>query len=659
MIVVTIIRLFLAAVLLSLCAAATLTAAQTAAQPPAGAIPVERFFQLPAYASPSLSPDGKSIALLARIRGRHNLVVYDLETKRPFPVTSFDDNDVLSAHWVNDKRLIFTSGNAFDPSNSSDSRAGGLYAIDRDATNYRRLAQSYSEARRSGAIVYRSVGFANAASDGSDDVYIYSNERSAESYDIYRINTRNGRRTLLTPQSPTRLIRGWIDQNDVPRIVLGVDKLNALAFYRADEQSPWQKIHDADFRQPSAIPVAVDFDGKTVYALSNLGRDTTALVQWDPASRAPIKTLFEHPQADVTDLVFDRVAKKLVGARFTHERTQIHWLDDGWRATQKSIDAALPNAANVFRPPDFGKRFLVTSYSDKNPGALYLFDGETRKLEFLLDFRPEIKPEQMAEVRAVRYVARDGMPIPALLTMPKSSSKNAPMIVLPHGGPWVAADEWRWDNVSQFLASRGYAVLRPNFRGTIGLGLKHWVSSLKQWGGTMQDDVTDGVQWAVKQGIADPKRVCIFGQSYGGYAAMQGVVKTPELYRCAINFAGVTDLLLLQTATWSDANDSEFWKHRAPVLLGDLDADRGLMTAHSPARNAEKIIAPVLMFYGAEDRRVPIEHGERMLDALKRAGKGARVHMEVFSNEEHGISKLENRVKAYTMVEAFLRESLK
>jgi dipeptidyl aminopeptidase/acylaminoacyl peptidase len=622
-------------------------------------LPAERFFELPAIARAALSPDGKSVALLARVRGRLNLMVYEIDNKKATTVTTFEDQDVVAVHWINDKRLVFSAGNAFDPSNTTGGRWGGLYAIDRDASNFRRLAQSIQEATRSGVVAYRSVGFAHAAYDGSDDAYIFSNERSIESFDVYRINTRTGRRTLLTQQSPTKA-NGWIlDQTDTPRVVIGADRLNVNIFQRTDEQSAWQKVHDADFRAPVAMPVAIDFDGKTVYGFSNIGRDTSAVVQWDIHTKSTPKLLFEHPLADMRELIFDRANKKIAGVRFTTDRVQTHWFDENWRNVQRSLDAALPNAVNLFSPPQQGKRFLVLSYSDRNPGTIYLFDGETRKVEFLFDSRPDIKPELMVETRAVKYAARDGLSIPALLTMPKGVEKGAPLIVIAHGGPWVPGYEWRWDAESQFLASRGFAVLKPNFRGTTGLGQKHFLASVKQWGGTMQDDLTDGVLWLAKQGMIDAKRVCIMGASYGGYAAMQGLVKTPEQYRCGVNVVGVTDLLLFQSITWADYSDSEMAKARTQALVGDAEADRAMLMAHSPARNAEKIIAPVLMFYGGEDRRVPIEHGERMLDALKKAGRGNAVLMETFADEGHGFTKLENRVKTYSMIEAFLKQSLK
>ena len=215
---------------------------------------------------------------------------------------------------------------------------------------------------------------------------------------------------------------------------------------------------------------------------------------------------------------------------------------------------------------------------------------------------------------------------------------------------------WGWDAEAQFFASRGYAVIQPNFRGTTGMGLKHLLASFKQWGLTMQDDITDTALWALKQGIADPKRMCIYGASYGGYAAMQALVKTPDLFQCGINFVGITDLQLFHSVTWSDSSDSDFSRYLLPVMVGDADRDKAQLRATSPAQNADKIKMPVFMAYGGEDRRVPIIHGERMRDALEKLGKP--FEWMVKSDEGHGYTKLENRVDFYTRFEAFLKKSL-
>ncbi len=254
----------------------------------------------------------------------------------------------------------------------------------------------------------------------------------------------------------------------------------------------------------------------------------------------------------------------------------------------------------------------------------------------------------------VRYKARDGLEIPAYLTIPKGSSgKNLPLVMFIHGGPWVDGDEWGYNPDVQFLASRGYAVLQPNYRGTQHYGWKHFASSFKQWGLAMQDDVSDGVKWAVKEGIADAKRVCIYGGSYGGYATMMGLAKDPDLYKCAINYVGVTDLDLFINATWSDFAYSAIscaTSSRRPSAIWSTDAAR--LHSTSPVELAAQIKAPVMMAYGASDVRVVPQHGFRMKAAMEKAGNTPQ--WIIAEGEGHGYRDPGNQVMFYGAMEKFL-----
>jgi dipeptidyl aminopeptidase/acylaminoacyl peptidase len=297
---------------------------------------------------------------------------------------------------------------------------------------------------------------------------------------------------------------------------------------------------------------------------------------------------------------------------------------------------------------------LIDSRSDVSPGSFYLYDRKSAKMEWLGDRQPWVDPKRMSPMQPVRYKARDGLEIPAYLTVPRDSSgKNLPLVVLVHGGPNIPGDSWGFQPEVQFLASRGYAVLQPNYRGTTRYGWKHFSSALKQWGLTMQDDVTDGVAWAVAQGFADPKRVCIYGGSYGGYAAMMGVAKTPEVFKCAINYVGVTDLPLLLTATWSDTYHSDFAVFADKYRIGDPDKDLDRLKATSPTNLASRIKAPVMMAYGASDVRVVPQHGTFMKSALERAGNPPEVWMMV-DGEGHGFRRMDNQVMFYGAMEKFL-----
>jgi dipeptidyl aminopeptidase/acylaminoacyl peptidase len=299
-------------------------------------------------------------------------------------------------------------------------------------------------------------------------------------------------------------------------------------------------------------------------------------------------------------------------------------------------------------------RFVVQSTSDRDPGTYYLLDPDKRTLEEVLRTLEWLKPEQLSKTTVVRYKARDGLEIPAYLTLPNGREpKKLPLVAWIHGGPWVR-DDWRYDPEVQFLASRGYAVLQPNYRGSTGFGLRHLNASFRQWGQSMQDDITDGIRRLVDDGIVDANRVCIGGGSYGGYATLMGLVKDPKQYRCGISVVGVSDLIWMQELGYSDFNsyDPDSADAYFSVTMGDLKTDRAMLEKYSPRRHADQVEAPVLFLHGADDRRVPIKHAEGMRDALKAAGKP--YEWVVYNGEGHGFMKPENRLDYFQKMEAFL-----
>jgi dipeptidyl aminopeptidase/acylaminoacyl peptidase len=302
---------------------------------------------------------------------------------------------------------------------------------------------------------------------------------------------------------------------------------------------------------------------------------------------------------------------------------------------------------------DAEERGIVTSYSDVQPPIYYIFDFKERKMEFLAESRPWVKAAEMSELKPITFTSRDGMTLHGYLTVPKGSQgKKVPLVVNPHGGPW-ARDGWGYNNEHQFLADRGYAVIQVNFRGSTGFGMDHYLKSKKQWGQSMQNDVTDAVQWAVEQGIADAERVCIYGGSYGGYATMAGLTYTPDLYKCGINYVGVTDLpLLFETApdSWASGMEEMY------QMVGDYKEEKEFLEQWSPSQHADKIQAPVFMAYGKQDPRVSIEHAEVMEKALKANGK--EYELMVKKDEGHGYRKQENVYDFYGRMETFLAENL-
>jgi dipeptidyl aminopeptidase/acylaminoacyl peptidase len=654
--------------------APTLSIAQIAPTPPS------LLFRNPDVLSPTLSPDGTHMAVLARRsdkKDRLNIAVINLDNNRSTFVTPFDDSDVVELHWVNSNRLIFTTGNIQESAaNTVPWRQGGMFAIDRDGNNARRLV---SPLGTGDAIVLRprySI-FLQAIGEGSDDVIVAANDNNFDSLDVYRLNTRTARKSLLSLDGPGDSKLWVLDRNGVPRATTTQSKTRFASHWRASETSKWQRMYEGEFTEQGSAVFGIDYDGSLLVSTYAGGRtlptasgglfansvaanasfrDTAGLARADPQTGQLREWIFAHARVDHGELVFDPVKKKLVGVRYIDERYGTHWLDEQWRAIQRSIDEALPGQVNYFAPPQQSKRMLVVSSSPKNPGSVYEYEFASRKLKFLFDFRSDMKTDAMVDARYVKFNARDKLPLSAIIAQPLgASSKPSPTVVLVPGGPWMQSQCLCWQPDIQFFAQRGFAVIVPTFRGQLGLGYRHWTAGAKQWGLAMQDDIADAVDYAVKQGIVDPARVAIVGASYGGYAALQGAARTPNLYKAVAAMAAPTDLQLFQSITWADYSDTAFQKFIAPVLIGDESKDADQLRATSPVNNAATITAHVLLAYGGEDRRIPQTHGTRMRDALERAGK--QVEWLYKNDEGHGFAKTENRVEFFTRAEAMIRKA--
>jgi dipeptidyl aminopeptidase/acylaminoacyl peptidase len=321
---------------------------------------------------------------------------------------------------------------------------------------------------------------------------------------------------------------------------------------------------------------------------------------------------------------------------------------------QKDLERRLPgyevrlNGCNLDED-----KCLVRTFSDRSLGAFYFYDLKSKDFRKLADVSPWLNDQDLVPMKPIKYQSRDGLTINGYLTLPKGvPARNLPVVVNPHGGPWYR-DTWGYNPEVQFLANRGYAVLQVNFRGSTGYGRKFWESSFKQWGKTMQDDITDGVQWLIKQGIGDPKRVGIYGGSYGGYATLAGLVYTPDLYAVGVDYVGVSNLFTFMKSI------PAYWKPYLEMLyemIGDPEKDKDLLTAASPVFHSDKIKVPLLIAQGANDPRVNKAESDQMVEALKK--RGIEVPYIVKANEGHGFGNEENRFEFYRAMEEFLGKHL-
>jgi len=405
-------------------------------------------------------------------------------------------------------------------------------------------------------------------------------------------------------------------------------------------------------------PQFFTFDNKNVYAVSNLGRDKTAVVIFDLANGKETEMLYENPDYDVDRINYSKKRKVLTTASYESWKAERHFFDEETEKVFARLEQDLGNyeiaITGVTKEED---KFIIRTYSDRSLGAYYIYDKNSDELTKITDVSPWIDENEMASQVPVEYQSRDGLTIHGYLTLPlgytMENADDLPVVVNPHGGPW-ARDSWGFNPEIQFLANRGYAVFQMNFRGSTGYGKKFWEESFKQWGLAMQDDITDGVQWLIEKDIADEDRIAIYGGSYGGYATLEGLVKTPDLYAAGVDYVGVSNLFtFMQTIP-------PYWKPFLEMMyemVGNPVADSIQFVETSPALNANKITTPLFIAQGANDPRVNKDESDQVVEALKT--RGIVVEYMVKDDEGHGFRNEENRFDFYRAMEKFLGENMK
>jgi len=649
--------------LLATVALLSAAAVQAAAQPPIAA-----FFDTPAFTGAKLSPTGKFLAVRIGVNnGRERLAVVDLASNKIDVVAHFSNADIDHFMWLNDERLVFDTRDR--QAAQGDWQAWpGMWAVNRDGTRFRQLVETTNAFVRDATTVGRLLPFntfllEQSGTQDSESVYavrpLYTRSEIAHR-ELVRINTLTGRETVVA--APGKVTQWILDAKGEPRLALGIDQSKVHIWYRERAQDAgWRELLSYDaYVDEKLTPVGFGADG-SLYVSARRNEDKSALYQFDlaHAALAP-QPLLKIAQFDFNGRLINH-AGHLAGIRYLGDAPATAWLDPQLKALQDTVDALLPTTTNTISLPTRAETpwVLVVAESDLQPAVYLLFNRETKKFNRVGEMRPAIHAKDMGQRSLVHVRARDGLDIPAWLTLPAGRApKGLPLVVLVHGGPFMRGGYWHWDAESQFLASRGYAVLEPEFRGSAGYGVKLFQSGWKQWGLKMQDDVADATRWATSQGYADPARVCIAGASYGGYATLMGLVNDPQLYKCGFEWVGVTDIPLMFTGTWYGSDDfPEEWRaYGMPAMIGDPDKDAAQFAATSPLRQAARITQPLLLAYGGADRRVPIYHGKKFLDAVRKTNQ--QVEWIEYPEEGHGWALPKNRIDFWTRVEHFLDKNI-
>lgn len=606
--------------------------------------PLKDFFRNPEQGFFRLSDDGNWLAFMKPIAfgdgpARMNLFVQALDGStlvgEPRCLTRETERDIAEYYWKGSDTLLFAKDFEGDENFhvvAIDAQGGGI----KDLT-------PYPDTR---------AGILDDLYEDPDHILVAHNHRDAQSFDVYRVDVRSGAETLLA-ENPGNIVAWHTDHHGRLRAATASDGLESTLLYRDTESEAFRPLINTDFRT-TVTPELFTFDDRRLYALSNRGRDFLALVIIDPQQPDDEHVVYEADGVDLDAVGYSRLRHVLTAAIYQTDKVKYHFFDQQAAERHLRVCEALPGYEVALQSGTRNERkFIVAAYNDRTPGSRYIYDDATGGLTKLADINPALPEADMAEVRPIQYTARDGLVIHGYLTLPKGRTPaNLPCVVNPHGGPW-ARDGWGFNPETQFLANRGYCVLQMNFRGSTGYGRPFWEAGFGQWGLAMQDDITDGVQWLIDQGIADRNRIAIYGGSYGGYATLSGITKTPELYAAAVDFVGVSNLLTFLNTI------PPYWKpmlEKMHSMVGHPEHDKERLVATSPALNAERIRTPLFIAQGARDPRVNKDESDQMVAALR--SRGVDVEYMVKENEGHGFHNDENKFEFYERMEAFLSQHL-
>lgn len=618
-----------------------------------------------------ISPTGEYIAASIRFPGetdREGIIVMSRKDKKIVGKLSLmDDQAVADFRWVNDERLVVTPAQKFGAL-ASPRVTGELIAVNADGSKplaifgpsvgaATREMQTGSKLKK--ATTIRAWGqVLDTLLDDDDNILVYGAPLGEMSYDgartrVYKVGVYNAK-IQEVERSPVRNGDFLTDDAGAVRVVQGVDAHSrSHLYYRAKDADQWQSLSETSIDDAPDL-LGISGDGNTLYLSGGPKGSPEGIYTLNPATGQQ-ETVAGDPVSTATAVFRRPNSKQPIAFEFMPGRSVVNYLDpkEPLSHLHRSLVKAFGDQMVEFTSfTKDGKEAVAFVHSDRNPGDFYIINLQTKKADYLMSRADWLDPQELAEMKPFSLKARDGLELHGYLTLPNGvEAKNLPLIVFPHGGPHGPRDMWDYDTQVQLLANHGYAVLQLNFRGSGGYGTEFMTAGYRKWGREMQDDLTDATLWAVQQGYADKKRICIAGASYGGYAALMGAVREPDLYRCVVSYVGVTDLPLMFSE-----GDSQRGMIGVTTLEKYLGSDQAELKARSPVYNVDKIKAPVFLAVGGRDERVVPTHGERMRDALTKAGKP--VEWLYMSDEAHGFYKEEHNTELYTKMLAFFEKHI-
>jgi dipeptidyl aminopeptidase/acylaminoacyl peptidase len=607
-------------------------------------IPVEDFWKRSSFSQVKISPDGRYLAATVPFEKLRALVVMDLATKQ---ITgSFKPQEkayIGEFYWVSNKRLLFTSS-VREGANASPSWTGAWYAMNADGSN---IGTAYGRGY-----------FAQILDTLKDDdkfvLVQYASDTGSSTYG--RMNIENGDIRPTFKKPPTEGYGQFVTDNaaQVRGFIKAKSYKDSKVYMRASEEADWVVIHDQKATGQDFEAKAFSADNQMLYYTLSQTTGPNALFTYN-FKTGEKKQIARDDNVDPGVLLSSPVDDSVYAVRYEDGFPRYEFIDKAnpFARNLIKLQASFPDA-DVYpvSATNDGNKIIYVVESDTIAGEYYLFDNTTQKAEHLVSRASWIDPAKLSLMDPMKFKARDGLDIEVFVTTPKGSSgKNLPLIVNPHGGPFGPYDSWGYNPEVQMLASRGYAVMQVNFRGSGNYGKEFREKGYRQWGKTMQDDLTDATRWAISQGIADPDRICIYGASYGAYAALMGAAKEPALYRCAVGNVGTYDL----PTQLNYSTNGGGGMNPAKAFFGDVAQDD--VAQYSPARLAANIRIPVMLFAGEKDTTCPPEQTEMMYAALQKVGTPAE--MKIYPGEGHGNVLKENQIDYANRLLAFFEKRLK
>ncbi|HEX7366621.1 MAG TPA: S9 family peptidase [Pelobium sp.] len=599
-------------------------------------IPVESFFATASQYNYRISPNGKNLAFLKNYNGKVNVFVRTVDDTTSLRLTSFTDVSVRSLNWVGDDRL-------FCEKEQDSTKTFNAFLIGKNGNSYVEV----------NAMPGAKINILNNTVHHGSQILITSNDKNQSLFDVYQLNIETGNKRLFV-KNPGNIFLWFADNTGNVNLGLGGDGVNETIYFRKNNQDAFKAVISNNFKS-TLQPLAFTKNKRFIYALSNLNRDKLALVEFDLFTGKEAKLIYQNPQADISEVFSAGADAVPVAITYELAKRQTHLLDKKYQSIYDDITKKLPNREiQIIDKDTLAQHLILKTYTDKNPGAYFIYDINKKSLTKLSAINNKINPDEMCEMKPISYKSTDGLTIYGYLTLPQNSKgENLPCVVMPHSGPSIR-NNWGFSAEVQFLANQGYAVLQMNYRGSAGYGKAFQTAGFKNWGTKMQDDIYYGVKWLIKERIADPKKVAIFGYGFGGYSALNQAIMYPTTYKCAASYSGYINLF-----TYIKGFPAYFKPYKLMLneIIGNPEADIEYLKRSSPVFQVDKIKTPILIAQGGKDAKVNVNETNQFVKELRK--RKISVEYILNENETQLFKDPEHKLALYKQLGAFLDKHLK